>query len=94
MDNDRRRRVERGRYRRVTAGGFGAALAIVIVQILAHTVFKGTTMDYSLVIAIATLTGSVVTVVTICAHDIRDIVLAIVMQRRKTDRKQRPPKDG
>lgn len=73
------------RSHRLKAGGVGVALSLVIVFFLEQTLFNGkdgAIPDY-IIVAIASLVGSVTTGVTICFWDIHDLLLDVLKRKDK-----------
>jgi hypothetical protein len=68
------------RTRLVSGAGGGTAIAIII----AFLYQQRTGVEMPSVVAAAI--GSLVSTVAICVHDIRDMIWAMILRRRKTDK--------
>lgn len=77
------------RKQRLIAGTSSAPLAIVVCYAV-NKVFDIPPEDQTLNIAINTLVGSAVTVLTLCFWDLRAILLERFGRKRASDRKRRP----
>jgi len=84
--NERRNVNGQQRKSRVKLGGISAPIAILITWGITN--LWGQQMSQEIVIALATLVGSLVSVATICFWDLRGIALSYVFRRRDYDKKK------
>ena len=80
-----RRTNDDGKQRklRVATGSASAPIAIIVSYVVYQ--FWGKTMTTEVMIAISTLMGSLVSVLSVCFWDLRGIVLSRLYKRRRTE---------
>ena len=82
MEEQRESNV-RSRGKRITAGGVSVPIALIVSYIIKET--WGHDMPDDVLIALASVIGSLVTVGTLCFNDIRGVLLARMKRRRAED---------
>lgn len=84
--NEERRSNGSGRKSRLALGGASSPIAILAAWYLYQ--WWGKPMDEFELIALSSVTGSVVSAVALCFWDLRGMLLSLIRKRRSVDRER------